>query len=166
MQSPTGERRQVGGPPDLTPPARLASLPSWLLTQTARHAHRLVTEGFAEIDSRGYHYRLLLTLAEVGPTSQADLGRRSGIHLSDVVAAVNDLTDRQFVERSPDPTDRRRNVITLTPAGRRQLRRLDQRLTRIQDDLLAPLAPVERDQLTRLLTRLLEHHRSSPAADD
>ncbi|MFY1672488.1 hypothetical protein ACN27G_21380 [Plantactinospora sp. WMMB334] len=33
-------------------------------------------------------------------------GRRSGIHLSDVVAAVNDLADRHLVERSPDPTDR------------------------------------------------------------
>ena len=33
-------------------------LPSWLLTQTAAHAGRLVTERFAEIGARGYHYRL------------------------------------------------------------------------------------------------------------
>ncbi|GIG90318.1 MarR family winged helix-turn-helix transcriptional regulator [Plantactinospora endophytica] len=156
MRTPTGD----------SPPERLTRLPSWLLTQTARHAHRLVSDGFADIGSRGYHYRLLLTLDEVGPTSQADLGRRSGIHLSDVVAAINDLAARQFVERSPDPADRRRNVITLTPTGRRQLRRLEQRVDQIQDDLLAPLDPAERDQLTRLLSRLLDHHeRSDPPTD-
>ncbi|WP_422773827.1 MarR family winged helix-turn-helix transcriptional regulator [Plantactinospora sp. WMMC1484] len=152
------ENRMADSPPD-----RLTALPSWLLTQTARHAQRLVGDGFAAVDARGYHYRLLLTLDETGPTSQADLGRRSGIHLSDVVAAVNDLADRQLVERSPDPTDRRRNVITLTPAGRRQLRRLDRAVARIQDDLLAPLTPTERDQLTRLLTRLLHHHNAGEA---
>jgi len=62
-------------------------LPSWLLTQTAAHAGRLVTERFAEIGARGYHYRLLAQL-RTGPASQADLGRRTGIHFSDVVAAL------------------------------------------------------------------------------
>ena len=139
-------------------PARLTSLPSWLMTQTAMHAHRLVTEGFAAVDARGYHYRLLATLDEYGPASQATLGRRSGIHFSDIVAAINELAERQMVERAADPTDRRRNVITITPDGRRQLRRLDKQLTKVQDELLAPLAPDERDQLTRLLTRVLSHH--------
>ena len=31
-------------------------------------------------------------------------------------------------------------------------------LTRVQDDLLAPLSTRERDQLTRLLARVLDHH--------
>jgi MarR family transcriptional regulator, lower aerobic nicotinate degradation pathway regulator len=139
-------------------PARLTSKPSWLLTQTAMHAGRLVGDGLAAAGARGYHYRLLATLDEFGPASQAALGRRSGIHFSDIVAAVNELAEQELVERAPDPADRRRNVITLTPAGRRQLRRLDKRLARVQDELLAPLSPDERDQLTRLLARLLEHH--------
>ncbi|WP_329110582.1 MarR family transcriptional regulator [Micromonospora sp. NBC_01699] len=139
-------------------PARLRALPSWLMTQTAAHAHRLVGDGLAAVHARGYHYRLLATLDEYGPASQATLGRRSGIHLSDMVATVNELAERHLVDRAPDPTDRRRNVITLTPDGRRQLRLLDKQLTRIQDDLLAPLAPDERDQLTQLLARVLDHH--------
>jgi DNA-binding MarR family transcriptional regulator len=145
-------------PADDAAPSRLASLPSWLLTQTALHAHRLVSDGLAAIGARGYHYRLLATLEEFGPASQAALGRRSGIHFSDIVAAINELADRELVDRAPDPADRRRNIITITPAGRRQLRRLDKQVTRVQDELLAPLAPDERDQLTRLLARLLDHH--------
>ncbi|TDC05815.1 MarR family transcriptional regulator [Streptomyces sp. 8K308] len=152
-------------PPEETP-ARWKRLPSWLLTQTAHHAHRLVTDGFSAAHARGYHYRLLATLDEFGPASQAALSRRSGIHVSDMVAAINELADRQLVERAPDPSDRRRNIISLTAAGRRQLRRLEKQLAESQDELLAPLSPEERERLTELLSRLLDHHdRRTGAAE-
>ena len=69
---------------------------------------------------------------------------------------VNELAGGELVERRPDPSDRRRNVISITPAGRRRLRRLDRRLARVQDELLAPLSPAERHELTRLLAKLLD----------
>jgi DNA-binding MarR family transcriptional regulator len=139
-------------------PASWKSLPSWLLTQTGNHAHRLVADGFSSVRARGYHYRLLATLEEFGPASQAALGRRSGIHVSDMVATINELADRKLVERAPDPSDRRRNIISLTAAGKRQLRQLEKRLAESQDELLAPLSPEERQRLTELLSRLLDHH--------
>jgi DNA-binding MarR family transcriptional regulator len=141
-----------------TTPARWQRLPSWLLTQTAGHAHRLVSEGFSALGARGYHYRLLATLEEFGPASQAALGRRSGIHLSDMVAAINELAERELVERAPDPADRRRNIVSLTAAGKRQLRRLEKGLGETQDELLAPLSLEDRQRLTELLSRLLDHH--------
>ncbi|RSN60834.1 MarR family transcriptional regulator [Amycolatopsis sp. WAC 04182] len=133
-------------------------LPSWLLTQTASHAHRLVTDGFSAADARGYHYRVLATLDEFGPASQAMLGRRSGIHVSEMVATINELAERELVERAPDPADRRRNVISLTTAGKRQLRRLEKQLAERQDELLAPLSADERKRFTELLAKLLDHH--------
>ncbi|MEU8331826.1 MarR family winged helix-turn-helix transcriptional regulator [Micromonospora sp. NPDC048839] len=139
-------------------PAGLRTTPTWLLNQTASHATRLLTEGFAAHDLRGYHYRLLAALAEDGPASQADLGRRCGIDRSDVVAAVNDLAGRGLVVRAPDPADRRRNVISLTTTGADEAHRLGDTLDRVQRDLLAPLSATEREQLTHLLTRLLDHH--------
>jgi DNA-binding MarR family transcriptional regulator len=139
-------------------PYRLRGTPSWLITRVARHASRLVSEGFAAAGARGYHYRLLAALEEFGPSSQAGLGRRVGIDRSDVVAVVNELADGGLVERAPDPEDRRRNVVTITPAGVEQLRRLDGVLAGIQDELLAPLSSDERDELARLLTRVSDHH--------
>ncbi|NJC12180.1 DNA-binding MarR family transcriptional regulator [Micromonospora profundi] len=139
-------------------PAGLRTTPSWLLSQTAGHAARLVAAGFAAYDLRGYHFRLLAALAEGGPASQADLGRRCAIDRSDVVAAINELAGRGLVVRAPDPADRRRNVISLTAAGADQARQLADTVGSVQDDLLAPLSESERTQLTRLLTRLLEHH--------
>jgi DNA-binding MarR family transcriptional regulator len=137
-------------------PARVAQMPTWLISRAYAHSHRLLAEGFATANVRGYHYRLLAALEEFGPASQAALGRRTSIDRSDVVAALNDLADRGLIERSPDPDDRRRNVITITPAGREQLRGLDQVLAGVQEKLLAPLSPADRTRFVRLLTRLLE----------
>jgi MarR family transcriptional regulator, lower aerobic nicotinate degradation pathway regulator len=142
-------------------PAGLRTTPSWLLNQAAAHAGRLASAGFAAHDLRGYHFRLLASLAEDGPASQADLGRRCGIDRSDVVAAINDLAGRGLVVRAPDPDDRRRNIISLTDAGADEAHRMTDTVARVQDDLLAPLSSSERAQLTRLLTRLLDHHSGS-----
>ncbi|MDT4946430.1 MAG: MarR family transcriptional regulator, lower aerobic nicotinate degradation pathway regulator, partial [Pseudonocardiales bacterium] len=116
-----------------------------------------LVDGFAAADARGYHHRLLAALEEFGPASQAALGRRTGIDRSDVVAALNELAAGGFIKRSPDPDDRRRNLIEITAAGTKQLRKLDKVLAGIQEKLLAPLTAAERAQLVRLLTRLLEH---------
>jgi len=143
----------------------MEQLPSYLLTQTAAHASRLVTDGFAAVGARGYHYRMLATLRETGPASQADLGRRTGIHFSDVVATLNELTDGGYVERAPDPADRRRNVVTITERGERRADELLERARAIQDELLAPLSPAERATLAGLLDRVLTHLRAGATTD-
>ncbi|RKN48715.1 MarR family winged helix-turn-helix transcriptional regulator [Micromonospora endolithica] len=139
-------------------PQRLAAKPSWLITQLAVHARRLVSEGFAAAGARGYHYRILAALDEFGPASQAQLGRRCRIDRSDVVAAVNGLVELGHVDRAPDPDHGRRNRVTLTSSGVRQLRRMDGLLDQVQDDLLAPLPAADRQTLTRLLSQVLAHH--------
>jgi MarR family transcriptional regulator, lower aerobic nicotinate degradation pathway regulator len=96
---------------------------SWLVSEVSRVAHRLLTGKLATAGSCGYHYRLLAALQEFGPASQAKLGRRTGMDRSDVVAAVNELAGRGLADRSPDPADGRRNIITITPAGTAHLRR-------------------------------------------
>ena len=143
---------------DDTKPAVLTQKPSWLVSEVSRVAHRLLTGKLATVGSRGYHYRLLAALREFGPASQAKLGRRTGMDRSDVVAAVNELVGRGLADRSPDPDDGRRNIITITPAGTAHLRRLEELLADVQDELLTGLSPAERQQLIRLLNRILEQH--------
>jgi DNA-binding MarR family transcriptional regulator len=146
---PTGEE---------TRPARLMAKPSWLISEVSRLAHPLLTDRLAAAGSRGYHYRVLAALAEFGPASQAGLGRHTAMDRSDVAAAVSELAGRGLAARAPDPADRRRNVISITPAGAAHLRRLDEILAGVQDELLAPLSRAERQQLIELLSRILEHH--------
>jgi len=103
---------------------------------------------------RGYHFRLLAALDQYGPSSQADLGRHTGIDRSDVVATLNDLVGEGWAQRQPDPTDRRRNVVTITPRGRRALEQLDRVLDGVQERVLEPLSASERATFLRLLTKL------------
>jgi DNA-binding MarR family transcriptional regulator len=143
------------------PPPRLLNLPTWLISQVGVHAHALLSEALASADARGYHYRLLAALQDFGPASQTTLGRRTDMDRSDVAEALSELADQGFVERSADPDDRRRNVVTITPAGTKRLLRLDQVLTEVQERLLAPLSSAQRQALVRMLTRLLEHHATA-----
>ncbi|MFD5476367.1 MarR family winged helix-turn-helix transcriptional regulator [Streptomyces hawaiiensis] len=142
----------------LKTPDRLRGRASRLLSQLTTRSDRLVAEALAGADARKWHYAVLASLQEYGPGSQAELSRRSGIYRSDMVSVLNELAERDLVLRAPDPVDRRRNVITISPRGRRHLRRLDEVLDDLHDQLLAPLSPAERDQFVQLLTRLLDHH--------
>jgi DNA-binding MarR family transcriptional regulator len=143
----------------LTTPARLRGLATWLLGQTSTQGHRLIGERMhaAGVTSRSY-YSLLVALAESGPTSQADLGRRIGLDRSDVTAAVTDLEERGYLERTPDPADRRRNLVHLTDSGEGFLAGLDKEVVAAQEELLAPLSPAERETLMEMLGRIVEHH--------
>jgi DNA-binding MarR family transcriptional regulator len=133
---------------------RVADRPTWLLSRANARSQSLLTDAFAAEGLRGYHFRLLAGLEQFGPSSQADLGRYTGIDRSDVVAALNDLIARGLARRQPDRADRRRNIITITKRGNAALERLDAALDDVQGTLLAPLTPSERTTLLRLLRKL------------
>lgn len=138
-------------------PALLRTKPSWLISQISARSHALLTERLATVGARGYHFRLLAALEEFGPASQASLGRHAELDRSDVTAVVSELMAQDLVRRAIDQADARRNIITITAAGRAHLRRLDALLAEVQDELLAPLSPGERRSLTSTLTRVLDH---------
>src|SRR3954453_23756700 len=98
-------------------PARLRTKPSWLLSQAALAGDRLVSEALAQEGVRKYHFRVLVALADDGPLSQAELGRRLGIDRSDMAAVTTELETRGYLTRRPDDAARRRNVVARTSAG-------------------------------------------------
>ncbi|WP_173101024.1 MarR family winged helix-turn-helix transcriptional regulator [Actinomadura verrucosospora] len=139
-------------------PTRLEGRASWLVSRAHARASGLLGAGFeAHGDGlRGYHYRLLAALEEWGPASQAELGRRTGIDRSDVTAALTRLESRNLVERSADPAHKRRNIVTITPAGAERLIELDKVIDGVQEELLAPLTAAQRRQFIALLSRLVD----------
>lgn len=144
--------------PDRTP-ARVKDRPTWLISRAYARSSGLLNAGFEAHGNglRSYHYRLLAALEEWGPGSQADLGRSTGIDRSDVTAALAELESRNLIERTVDPENKRRNIVTLTPEGVEQLRDLDTVIDTIQDELLAPLTATQRRQFTTLMSRLLDN---------
>jgi DNA-binding MarR family transcriptional regulator len=138
------------------PPERLRQLPTWLTAQVAAEGRRLVNASLAQDGARRQHFTVLASLSEQGPASQADLGRRLSIDRSDLHALLAELEGDGLVARVRDERDRRRNVVTLTRAGRGVLARLGKRIDAAQDALLEPLSAGERRELKRLLQKLLD----------
>ncbi|MFJ5801670.1 MarR family winged helix-turn-helix transcriptional regulator [Streptomyces decoyicus] len=135
-------------------PSRIRALPSWLLGRAAARGHRLVADALAGEGMRMMHHAVLSAVDELGPVSQAELGRTLGIDPKDMVAIVNDLQQDGLVTRTPDPKDRRKNAIEISADGRRRLRRTQELGDAANAELTAALAPAEREQLIALLTRI------------
>lgn len=135
-------------------PSRIRALPSWLLGRAAARGHRLVADALAAEGMRMMHHAVLSAVAELGPVSQADLGRTLAIDPKDMVALVNDLQKEGLVTRAPDPRDRRKNAIEISAEGQRRLRRTQKLGDEANAELTAALTPEEREQLIALLTRI------------
>ncbi|GGU74338.1 hypothetical protein GCM10010211_45240 [Streptomyces albospinus] len=136
-------------------PSRIRALPSWLLGRAAARGHRLVAEALATEGMRMMHHAVLSAVAELGPVSQAELGRTVGIDPKDMVAIVNDLQGDGLVTRTPDPKDRRKNAVEISAEGQRRLRRTQRLGDAANAELTAALSDEERAQLIALLTRIV-----------
>ncbi|MBO0651900.1 winged helix-turn-helix transcriptional regulator [Streptomyces triculaminicus] len=139
-----------------SPLQHIQSLPTWLVGRVAARGRGLVADAIAAEGLKLMQHAVLAATAEYGPVAQADLGRRLAVDPKDMVGILNHLQDAGLVLRAPDPADRRKNAVTVTPDGEAVLRRCAALAEAANDELLSPLAPQERQQLMALLTRLHE----------
>jgi DNA-binding MarR family transcriptional regulator len=88
--------------------------------------------------------------------SQQELAGTLGIHPSRLVALLDNLEKHGFVERRPNPDDRRLYSLHLTHAGMAALERIGKVAREHQDALLATLNADERETLRTLLLRIAD----------
>ena len=67
------------------------------------------------------------------------------------------------IRRSPSPGDRRVKLLHLSKAGEEVLTEVEAAVDRVQERLLAPLAPESRATLMRLLAQLVNLHDDVPS---
>ena len=139
----------------------IQSLPTWLVGRVAARGRGLVTDAIAGEGLKLAHHAVLAATAEYGPVAQADLGRRLAVDPKDMVGILNHLQGEGLVLRSPHPSDRRKNAVTVTPEGADVLSRCGALAEAANAELLAPLTPDERKQLMSLLARLHEAGESA-----
>ncbi|PZE36802.1 MarR family transcriptional regulator [Curtobacterium sp. MCSS17_006] len=146
---------------DPTPPQALRTLVSWQAGRLATIGARL-TSARMPLEARS-DFAVLAALDENGALSQAEIGRVLGLDRNNVNGIVVRLEGDEAVTREPDPTDRRRNVVTITAAGRVTLAEIQVLADAVQDELLAALSTKERKDLIHLLDRVLSVHGGQSA---
>ncbi|MGW0087330.1 MarR family winged helix-turn-helix transcriptional regulator [Streptomyces sp. NPDC003393] len=145
----------------LQPPARLRELASWQANKVSTLGARLTAQRMP-LSARA-DFAVLAALEEYGALSQAQIGRCLGLDRNDVSGIINRLQACHQIDRRADPANRRRNVVTLTPAGRQHLGELQRHADAVQTELLAGLDTAEQRQLCNLLAKLLNSHQPQPA---
>lgn len=133
-----------------------------LLTRLAKQVYRRSGE-----ELLGMHLRHLMALSYVRDhdgSPQQELAEALCMDANNVVLLLNELEDRGHIARRRDPSDRRRHLVDLTPAGRRALAKAEHAQESIEDDVLHALDPEERAVLWQLLTRAL--YGAEPASSE
>lgn len=101
--------------------------------------------------------RCLAAVGAFSPLSVNDLARRANLNKGQASRAAQTLVDQGLVRKEASATDGRGVVLTLTAKGEHAWRRVMTVIERRNDEILACLDAAERQQLDRLLDRLVAH---------
>ena len=100
-------------------------------------------------------WRVLFHLGRYGGMTAAGIGRMAAIHKTKISRAVAALVAKRFVARERAAADRRQEVLTLTPAGRRAFDDLVRVAADYDARLAARFTAEERAVLLDCLARLI-----------
>ena len=139
-------------------PQELIDSPAFLLKRLGFAAKERAMRAYERTDLHPYHHAVLLVLDEGAPETQGSIADALGYDRGQLVGLLDDLEERELVERRRDPKDRRRHVVRITPEGKRALRKLRALSRQLDDEFLGPLDEQERRELHGLLLRLAERH--------
>ena len=112
---------------------------------------------FSELSVLGLtptQFATLIRLGEIGACSQNQLGRLTAMDVATIKGVVERLKEKHLVLSQPDPNDKRRNLVSLSPKGASLIPELHQVGHHITEATLAPLSLAERRTFLKLLAKL------------
>lgn len=142
---------------------RLSS-PGLLLALLGQDALRRLRAALDAHDLKPSQFQLLALLHDHGAMGQRELGQAMATDPSIVVTLLNPLEADGYLSRERDGADRRRHVVTLTPAGERRLDSAAQAQRKAEDELFAGMTGEQRDLLRDLLITLRDSRTPHPDA--
>jgi DNA-binding MarR family transcriptional regulator len=124
-----------------------------LIHHLERVARRRFETAIEPTGLRPRHVQALTILRDHGAMTQGALGDTLRLDPANLVGLLNELEQRALLARRRDPTDRRRHIVELSPAGLTALASAESALASVQDDVLSGLDDDERCTLHTLLQR-------------
>jgi MarR family transcriptional regulator, lower aerobic nicotinate degradation pathway regulator len=139
-------------------PKELVSSTVFLLKRLGMTAKEQTLGAFDEAGLHPYHHAILAVLDEGSRETQGAIADALGYDKGQLVGLLDELEDAGLVSRQRDQADRRRQIVQMTPAGRKTLDKLRRVAARVEDEFLSALSEKEREQFHALLLKLAEHH--------
>lgn len=130
-----------------------------------RRAHQVAVAIFMEetgdFDVTPVQFAILNALIDDPGEDQVTLAGKVAFDAATFGSVIGRLEAKGWVRREPDALDRRRKLLWVTPEGEDAAQRMKRAAGKAQARILAPLDTAERDQLVRLLGKLVAGHEAS-----
>jgi DNA-binding MarR family transcriptional regulator len=135
---------------------------AFLLAQLGHHAATMFAELMEAVDLTPPHAGILRAIAAEPGRSQQALSAQLGLLPSRVVAYVDDLEDRGYVERRRNPDDRRLHALHLTASGKRLMGKIADLGRQHERRITAGLDADQRATLRELLAAVADRQGLTP----
>lgn len=134
------------------------SVAVWRLVRAASLAERQVESTVHRPRGRTWaSFRVLVALRAIGPTEPGTLAEILDIAPPSVSSLLSTLEKADHITRRPDPTNRRRVIVELTPSGNRAVEESMAAQVDGESAFLNGLEPAEIATLSLILDKLLRH---------
>jgi DNA-binding MarR family transcriptional regulator len=145
-----GRMRQEDSESELS----LLASTGYLLARLGMESRRMWGQMLGEHGLTPHQFGVLMALARLEAASQQELSRAVGVDPRNAVPIIDALEQRRLLERRPDPADRRRHAITLTPSGQAMMGQLSEAGKDLENAFFDGLTDQERAGFHATLTKL------------
>jgi len=135
---------------------------AFLLSQLGHRSASVFADLIASVDLTPPHAGILRAIASEPGRSQQALSGQLGLLPSRVVAYVDELEDRGYVERRRNHDDRRLHALYLTASGKKLMSKIGELGRQHERLMTAGLDTDQRDTLRRLLSAVAERQGLTP----
>jgi DNA-binding MarR family transcriptional regulator len=138
-------------PSEGEPLPALAGRLGYLLKHAQLRLAELTGSALAPFEITGRQCAVLIAIDSQAPLSQQEVAGRLGVDRTTMVLLIDELENKELVQRRRDPDDRRKNVVVLTDAGRTTLREASRASAEAERLFLGPMSDDEATQLRQTL---------------
>ena len=135
------------------------------LIRRAQQLHVAVWARVVSTEISSVQYSILVLLERHSGASQRELCDLVDLDRSTIAELVSRMERRGLISRRRDPDDGRRNTLEITAKGLSERRRLLPIVEKVQEELVAPLAPEESAVLWRALRAVVDRPDAASAPE-
>jgi DNA-binding MarR family transcriptional regulator len=155
MEMTISELNQLKGPKQAAAlPAELRGCTGFLLSRVGIAMKLAAMDEFERGGFSPYSYAVLAVVAEGAKETQGTIADTLDLDRSQMVGILDELEERGLIERRRDQADRRRHMVSITPAGKKQLVKMRGMIKDLEDSMLGSLDDDERETLRDFLQRI------------